>query len=83
MMDEQAMALLAGILEALWRAERERPDKPCSLARLSKQTQLPMSVLRRQLTLMADAGLVEVTLDEGGISGRVALRDAGRQLIAE
>jgi hypothetical protein len=41
-----------------------------------------MSVLRRQLTLMAEAGLVIVALDEGGITGSVALSAAGRELAA-
>jgi hypothetical protein len=42
--------------DALRRMELERPDKPCSLARLSKQAQRPMSVLRRQLTMLEEAG---------------------------
>jgi DNA-binding IscR family transcriptional regulator len=81
-MDDEVMTMLAGVLEALWRSEAERPDKPCSLARLSKQTQRPMSVLRRQLTLMEEAGLVTVALGEGGITGSVALSAAGRELAA-
>jgi DNA-binding IclR family transcriptional regulator len=44
--------------------ELERPDKPCSLARLSKQAQRPMSVLRRQLTMLEEAGLVALALEE-------------------
>jgi DNA-binding IclR family transcriptional regulator len=82
-MDDEVMTMLAGVLEVLWRSEAERPDKPCSLARLSKQTQRPMSVLRRQLTLMEEAGLVTVTLDEGGITGTVGLSAAGLQTVRD
>jgi DNA-binding IclR family transcriptional regulator len=82
-MDEDVMAALAGLLDALRRIEAEWPDKPCSLAKLSKQVQRPMSVLRRQLTAMEEAGLVAVALDDGGVSGTVRLSDAGRQLAAQ
>lgn len=81
-MDDDVIAALGGVLEALWRIQAEWPDKPCSLAKLSKQSQRPMSVLRRQLTMLEEAGLVSVSLDEGGVSGSVALSAAGRQLAA-
>lgn len=77
------MAALAGVLAALWRIDAEWPDKPCSLAKLSKQAQRPMSVLRRQLTMLEEAGLVTLALDDGGVSGNVALSAAGRQMAAE
>ncbi|WP_373991505.1 helix-turn-helix domain-containing protein [Duganella sp. BuS-21] len=70
------------LMVALWRLEAERPDKPCSLARLSKQAGLPMSVLRRQLTLLEEAGLLTLALDDGGITGTVYSSPAGRQLAA-
>jgi DNA-binding IclR family transcriptional regulator len=82
-MDDDVMTVLAGVLEALWRIEAEWPDKPCSLAKLSKQAQRPMSVLRRQLTMLEEAGLVSMALDDGGITGTVALSEAGRQLAAD
>ena len=72
-MDDDVMAALAALLEALARIEAERPGKPCSLAKLSKQAGLPMSVLRRQLTLLEEAGLVALALDEGGVTGTVRL----------
>ena len=72
-MDDEVMAALAGVLEALRRIEAEWPDKPCTLAKLSKQAGLPMSVLRRQLTLLEEAGLVTLTLDDGGVTGTVSL----------
>lgn len=74
------MAALAGILVALRRIAAERPDKACSLAKLSKQVGRPMSALRRQLTMMEEAGLVLVTLDDGGVTGTVELSDAGAGL---
>jgi DNA-binding IclR family transcriptional regulator len=79
-MDEQTMAALAGVLDALRQMEVERPDKPCSLARLSKQAQRPMSVLRRQLTMLEEAGLVTLALEEGGVTGTVQLTAPGREL---
>ncbi|MTV38683.1 helix-turn-helix domain-containing protein [Duganella radicis] len=72
-MDDEVMAALAALLEALARIEAEWPDKPCSLARLSKRAGLPMSVLRRQLTLLEEAGLVGLDLDDGGVTGTVRL----------
>lgn len=79
-MDEEVMAALIGVLEALWRINAEWPDKPCTLAKLSKQSELPMSVLRRQLTMLVDAGWVALELEEGGVTGTVLLTESGRQL---
>jgi DNA-binding IclR family transcriptional regulator len=80
-MDDAVLAALVGLLEQLWRSERERPGKACSLAWLIKQSARPMSVLRRQLVLLVEAGWVAQTLAEEG-GGTVALSDAGRQLCA-
>jgi hypothetical protein len=62
-MDEQTMHALAGVPDALRQMELERPDN-LLLARLSKQAQRPMSVLRRQLTMLEEAGLVALALEE-------------------
>lgn len=70
---------LAALLEQLWRAARNSPDKPWSLAKLSKQSQLQMSTLRRWLTNLAAADLVEVTINEDG-SGSATLSARGREL---
>jgi hypothetical protein len=70
---------LAALLEQLWRAATSSPDKPWSLAKLSKQSQLQMSTLRRWLTDLVAADLVEVTINEDG-SGSAALNARGREL---
>lgn len=82
-MDDEVMAALLGVMETLWRLEQQRPGKPCSLARLAKQAETPMSVLRRQLLALVDTGWVTVQLDEGSVSGTVALTAAGSQLCRE
>lgn len=80
-LDDAALAQLLDLLVCLARIEYERPGKPCSLAKLSKQSARPMSILRRQLTLLADAAWVVVALDEQG-GGTVALAPAGIELSA-
>ena len=82
-MDDEVMAALIGVLEALWWIEAEHPGKPCSLAKLSKQAQRPMSVLRRQLLMLVEAGWIALRLDEGGITGHVRLTATGVQLSNE
>ncbi|MRW85495.1 ArsR family transcriptional regulator [Pseudoduganella sp. FT26W] len=82
-MDDEMMTVLAGVLEALWRINTEWPDKPCTLAKLSKQSQRPMSALRRQLTMLEEAGQVALALDEGGVTGTVQFTAGGRQMAAE
>ena len=82
-MDDEVMAALIGVLEALWRIEVEQPGKSCSLAKLSKQAQRPMSVLRRQLLMLVEAGWIELQLDEGGVTGTVRLSASGLQLSNE
>lgn len=74
------MAALIGVLETLWRIEAEQPGKACSLAKLSKQAQRPMSVLRRQLVMLVEAGWIELRLEEGGITGSARLSESGLEL---
>lgn len=74
-------AALAGLLEQLWRMAQEAPDRSCSLARASKRTRRPMSVLTRQLSLLSEAGFVQVEAHEEG-GGSVTLTAAGRALCA-
>jgi DNA-binding IclR family transcriptional regulator len=82
-MDDDVLAALTGVLEVLWRIQVEWPDKPCSLAKLSKQAERPMSVLRRQLNALVEAGWVELVLDEGGVTGTVKLSAEGLRLARE
>jgi DNA-binding IclR family transcriptional regulator len=82
-MDDDVLAALTGVLEVLWRIHVEWPDKPCSLAKLSKQAERPMSVLRRQLNALVEAGWVELALDEGGVTGTVKLSAEGLRLARE
>lgn len=79
-MEDDALAAALELLQTLWRLHDERPGKPCSLARLSKQAGLPMSALRRQLLPLAEAGWVVLQLEEGGVAGTVALSVAGQEL---
>jgi len=74
-------AELAGLLEQLWQMVLEAPARPCSLARASKRTGRPMSVLMRQLSFLSAAGWVGVDAREEG-GGSVTLTASGRALCA-
>ncbi|SAL42849.1 putative DNA-binding protein [Caballeronia sordidicola] len=80
MNDEIDPALIA-ILTQLWRAAQESPARAWSLAKLSKQSGLPMSSLRRQLTALSDTGLLDTTPSDAGVPA-VALTEAGKELCA-
>ncbi|AMH43371.1 MULTISPECIES: helix-turn-helix domain-containing protein [Burkholderiaceae] len=81
MNDEIDPALIA-ILTQLWRAAEESPARAWSLAKLSKQSGLPMSSLRRQITALSDTGLLDTTPSDAGVPA-VALTDAGKDLCAQ
>jgi DNA-binding MarR family transcriptional regulator len=72
---------LVAVLTQLWRAKQDTPGRAWSLAKLSKQSDLPMSTLRRQLTGLSDAGLAEVQIDEEGV-GSAWLTSEGVTLCA-
>ncbi|MBN3754494.1 helix-turn-helix domain-containing protein [Paraburkholderia sp. Tr-20389] len=67
------------LLQLLWEAASESPEKPWSLAKISKRTDLPMSTLRRYLTQLQSAGVIAVQMDEEG-RGTATLTDEGREL---
>ena len=71
---DDAPQLPPEILRILFELEQDfaRNGAPLSLARLSKRTELRMSTLRRYLTLLEEAGVVTVTLNDDG-TGHVLL----------
>lgn len=71
--------VLAGILGELWQAATDPAARPMSLARLSKRAGVQMSVLRRVLTQLEDAGLAMAQIGEDG-RGTAQLTDEGRAL---
>jgi DNA-binding IclR family transcriptional regulator len=60
-MDDEIDPALIAILAQLWRAAQENPGRAWSLAKLSKQSGVPMSSLRRHLTALSDAALLDRT----------------------
>jgi hypothetical protein len=90
MNDEIDPALIA-ILAQLWRAAQETPGRAWSLAKLSKQSGVPMSSLIRHLTALSDAGLLDSsnphdpdkTRDNSANPPTAALSAAGRELCGQ
>ncbi|MCC8394339.1 ArsR family transcriptional regulator [Paraburkholderia sp. MMS20-SJTR3] len=80
--DEDFDPQLAAILAQLWRAHCETPGRAWSLAKLSKQAGVPMSSLRRQLTALADGGLVTTLVNDDG-TGAATLSELGADLCGE
>lgn len=73
---------LVEVLVELWRAHQAAPEKPWSLAKLSKRSQLPMSTLRRLLTELNSTGLVDVVILPDG-TGSAELTAQGLEVCAE
>lgn len=70
---------VVALLQQLWEVSQEPAAAPWSLAKLSKQSGLPMSTLRRVLTQLAAAGLAEMREREDGRAS-ANLSAAGREL---
>lgn len=73
--------ILAELLAQLWCAAQGAPEKPWSLAKLSKQSGMQMSTLRRYLTELSAAGIVDVLVREDG-TGIASLTGSGKELCA-
>ncbi|WP_158938020.1 ArsR family transcriptional regulator [Burkholderia sp. S171] len=96
MNDEIDPALIA-ILAQLWRAAQETPERAWSLAKLSKQSGVPMSSLIRHLTALSDAALLapanpgdsndsndsNANAENKANTPTAALSEAGRELCAQ
>ena len=81
-MDDEIDPALIAILAQLWRAAQETPGRAWSLAKLAKQSGVPMSSLRRHLSALTDAALLDTTASDAGTPA-AALSDAGRELCAQ
>jgi hypothetical protein len=89
-MDNEIDPAMIAILAQLWRAAQETPGRAWSLAKLSKQSGVPMSSLIRQLTALSDAALLDPANPAGPDSHgenttapTASLSEAGRELCAQ
>ena len=74
-------SVLATVLIQLWEASREPSGKRWPLAKLSKRTSIPMSTLRRVLTQLSLAEVVDVDVQDDG-RGFASLNAAGLEACA-
>ena len=81
-MDNDIDPALIAVLEQLWLAHQDTSGRAWSLAKLAKQAELAMSTLRRLLTSLSDAGLVNVDIADTGM-GTAYLTDDGVMFCTE
>jgi DNA-binding MarR family transcriptional regulator len=62
--DDELDPVVVTVLLHLWTAWQDSPENPWSLPKLGKRTELAMSTLRRTLSRLQAAGLVELTTNE-------------------
>ena len=74
--DDAVLLILSALHADASNQENHRGESGLSLARLSKRTELRMSTLRRHLTALEDAEIVNVVVNEDG-TGRAALTSYG------
>ena len=90
-MDNEIDPAMIAILAQLWRAAQETPGRAWSLAKLSKQSGVPMSSLIRHLTALSDAALLDPPEPDNPGANRenaantptAVLSEAGRELCAQ
>ncbi|MGO4326555.1 transcriptional regulator [Cupriavidus sp. 2TAF22] len=73
---------LVSVLQILYAAARDPAGRPWSLAKISKQAALQMSVLRRVLTQLRSVELADTEIGEDG-RGTARLTPAGVQVCAQ
>lgn len=80
--DDDLDPVVGAILQALWDHGQSGADKDLSLARLSKRASVQMSVLRRVLTQLGAADLVDTVIEEDG-RGTARLTEEGRAVCGQ
>ncbi|WP_066738611.1 hypothetical protein [Cupriavidus sp. D384] len=74
--------VVGAILKTLWDHGQGGSDKGLTLARLSKRAAVQMSVLRRMLTQLGAADLVETVMEEDG-RGSARLTEEGQAVCGQ
>ncbi|SDO97623.1 hypothetical protein SAMN04488595_103332 [Ralstonia sp. 25mfcol4.1] len=80
--DDDLDPVVGAILKTLWDHGQSGADKDLSLARLSKRASVQMSVLRRVLTQLGAADLVDTVIEEDG-RGTARLTDEGQAVCGQ
>lgn len=80
--DDGLDPVVGAILRTLWDHRQAGTEKDLSLARLSKRASVQMSVLRRVLTQLGEADLVDTVMEEDG-RGTARLTEEGETLCGQ